>query len=218
MIKKKIFIITLLFSFSFSQHLGMLKTNKNKTGLGMFARANYMYNIDDEGDIIVLKPGDYSYHFYYRSKLNFEIYASTTPKQVDLEEAQIFDEYNIGIAYHFHQKNWGVGLGVNKILFDNNELLENTLLKQKSRTGLIVSFYAKKIFSPIIPFISFSNMYYDNPEDIDILDDTDSFTFGAIYENSNYLVLWGWTTLIGDDWHFDINYTYWYVGLGIEIL
>ena len=51
--------------------------------------------------------------------LNFEIYASTTPKQVDLEEAQIFDEYNIGIAYHFHQKNWGVGLGVNKILFDS---------------------------------------------------------------------------------------------------
>ena len=214
---KKIFIIALLFSFSFSQQMGMLKTNKNKSGLGMFARANYMYNLDYEGNIIVVKPGDYSYHFYYRAKSNFEIYASVTPKQVDYEGVQNFDEYDIGITYHLHQKNWGVGLGLNKILFDNNELLENRLLKPKSRTGIVISFYAKKLFLPMIPFISFSNMYYDNPEVSHVLDDNDSFTFGGVYKNENYLVLCGWGALIGDKWHFDIDYTYWYLGLGIEI-
>jgi len=214
----KILITMLLISFSYSQQMGMLKTNKNKSGLGVFVRANYLYNLDYEGDFIVVKPGDYSYHFYYRSKLNFEVYANTSPKQVEYFGTQNFDEYNVGVTYHFHQKNWGVGLGVNRILFNNNELLENTLLKEKSRTGLVVSFYAKKIFLPMIPFISFSNMYYDNPEDIDVLDDNDSFTLGGVYKNNNYLVEWGWTSLIKNDWHFDIDYTYWYLGLGVEFL
>ena len=48
--KIKILTFFLLFSFSFNQNMGILKTNKNRSGFGVFVTSNFLYkgNNDDQ--------------------------------------------------------------------------------------------------------------------------------------------------------------------------
>ena len=104
----KILITFLLISFSFSQNMGMLKTIKNKTGLGFYIQANYMYKQDFDGANIINIPEDYSYNIYYRSKFNFEIFGNIAPGSVEAEDIELnYKRYNVGVSYHLHQKNGG---------------------------------------------------------------------------------------------------------------
>ena len=62
---KKVFLIIILFSFICSQNMGILKTKKNKSGLGVLLTSNYIYKVDETGKHILDKPEkiiDTSFH------------------------------------------------------------------------------------------------------------------------------------------------------------
>ena len=113
----KILITFLFISLSFPQNMGMLKTTKNKTGLGFYIQANYMYKQDFDLANFINIPEDYSYNIYYRSKFNFEFFGNIAPGSLVAETIELnYKRYNVGVSYYLHQKNGGQVFLLLKIL------------------------------------------------------------------------------------------------------
>ena len=70
--KIKILTFFLLFSFSFNQNMGILKTNKNRSGLGVFVTSNFLYKGNNDGQNIREIPERFKLQFTYSSKFNFD--------------------------------------------------------------------------------------------------------------------------------------------------
>ena len=70
--KIKILTFLLLFSFSFNQNMGILKTNKNRSGLGVFVTSTFSYKGYKDNKTIREIPERFKLQFTYSSKSNFD--------------------------------------------------------------------------------------------------------------------------------------------------
>ena len=60
-----IFILMLFFTFSYTQNMGILKTQKNKLGMGIFVTTFYSYKGQNDGADVWGKPERYIYQLNY---------------------------------------------------------------------------------------------------------------------------------------------------------
>ena len=104
--KIKILILFLTFSFSFNQNMGILKTNKNKSGLGIFVTSNFLYKGDNTDQHIREIPERFKLQITYSTKSNVDISIGTGQGEADLgEEIKKYSNNFLGIGYHFYKKN-----------------------------------------------------------------------------------------------------------------
>ena len=82
--KIKILTLFLLFSFSFNQNMGILKTNKNRSGRGVFVTSNILYKRNKDGQNIREIPERVKLQVTYSSKSDFGSSIHTGAGEVEL--------------------------------------------------------------------------------------------------------------------------------------
>ena len=155
--KIKILIIFLLFSFSFNQNMGILKTNKNRSGLGVFVTSNFLYKGNNDGQNIREIPERFKLQFTYSSKSNFDFSIGAGKGEVIIEEQN--KKYNtnfIGAGYHFYKKKWGSSLEIKKTKWSSSSPI---LKNDNVRLGFTL--YSKTKYHP---YFSFVNIFFDKDE------------------------------------------------------
>ena len=63
---KKILIVLLLLTFSYTQNFGILKSKKNKSGLGIVFTLQHSYKGGKEGSNILDVPGQFNFKISYK--------------------------------------------------------------------------------------------------------------------------------------------------------
>ena len=86
---KKILIVLLLLTFSYTQNFGILKSKKNKSGLGIVFTLQHSYKGGKEGSNILDVPGQFNFKISYRMKSDIEVFGSITPGKFTYEEEDI---------------------------------------------------------------------------------------------------------------------------------
>ena len=214
--KIKILTFFLLFSFSFNQNMGILKTNKNRSGLGVFVTSNFLYKGNNDGQNIREIPERFKLQFTYSSKYNFDFSIGTGEGDVEINEQN--KKYNnnfVGIGYHFYKKKWGSSIEVKKTEWSSSEeILKN------DNMSLGFTLYSKTKYHP---YFSFVNIFFDKDET-----NQEIITFGGMRQIDEYIsdpfgnqysaiVHWGFNIFLEDN-NFRIlkDNASFFLGLGLE--
>ena len=214
--KIKILIIFLLFSFSFNQNMGILKTNKNRSGLGVFVTSNFLYKGNNDGQNIKEIPERYKLKLTYSSKFNFDFSIGAGKGEVIIEEKN--KKYNtnfIGAGYHFYKKKWGSSLEIKKTKWSSS----SPILKNDN-VSLGFTLYSKTKYHP---YFSFVNTFFDEDEA-----NQEIITFGGMRQIDEFIrdpfgrdysviVNWGFNIFLEEN-NFRIlkDNASFFLGLGLE--
>ena len=214
--KIKILIIFLLFSFSFNQNMGILKTNKNRSGLGVFVTSNFLYKGNNDGQNIREIPERFKLQFTYSSKSNFDFSIGAGKGEVIIEEKN--KKYNtdfIGAGYHFYKKKWGSSLEIKKTKWSSS----SPILKNDN-VSLGFTLYSKTKYHP---YFSFINTFFDEAEA-----NQEIITFGGMRQINEFIrdpfgreysviVHWGFNIFLEEN-NFIIlkDNASFFLGLGLE--
>lgn len=203
---KKIIIILFLISFSFSQNMGILKTNKNKSGLRVCITSHFMFKSDSEGHIIRDLPDRFRFSLNYSFKSNFDIALSSGYVETNTLEG-LSDNYSntsVDLRYHLFKKKWGSSIEINKTkwLSSDNSLLSN------DKVGIGFTLYSKTKYNP---YVSFKNYFFEDESNQEI------FTFGGMRQVNQYILHWGLNIWLDDDsTEISKDNASFFVGTGIE--
>ena len=203
---KKTLILLFLLSFSFSQNMGILKTKKNKSGLGIFITSYFMYKSDSEGHNIRNIPERFRISINYSAENNFDSYLSSGYGEVELSNGVIEDFYNtsLGIRYHFYKKKWGASIDISKTKwFTSNDLLNN------DNEGIGFTLYSKTKYHP---YFSFNNYFFNDDNS-----NQESITFGGLRQINRYIMHWGWSIILDyDNLEIRKDNASFFIGAGVE--
>ena len=198
-----IFILMFFFTFSFTQNMGILKTKKNKLGVGIFVTTFYSYKGQNDGADVWGKPERYIYQLNYTTPSDFEFYINVVPGEIRFYNSnnnEKYYDYNIGLTYHFQQRKWGSSLTYqkNKWYCDTENILLNDYIDDTGKTSFIITIYSKQKYHP---FVAYSNSFEDDNDD-----------------NGNHeeqLILhWGLNLLINDQCEINKDDANFYIGIG----
>ena len=185
---KKIIIILFLISFSFSQNMGILKTNKNKSGLRVCITSHFMFKSDSREHNIRHLPDRFRFSLNYSFKSNFDIALSSGYVETNTLEG-LSDNYSntsVDLRYHLFKKKWGSSIEFNKTkwLSSDNSLLSN------DKVGIGFTLYSKTKYNP---YVSFKNYFFEDESNQEI------FTFGGMRQVNQYILHWGLNIWLDDD-------------------
>ena len=138
---KKFIILFSFFTFLFSQNLGILKTHKNKSGLGVFLTSYFMYKRGSDLDKYLF-PGDASIQ---NESVN---YYNTT----------------IGARYHIYKKRFGASIGISKNEWITSHVNNN--FSDYNNTGMSFTLYSKSKYHP---YFTFNNYYYNDDSNGEVI-------------------------------------------------
>ena len=214
--KIKILTSILLFSFSFNQNMGILKTNKNRSGLGVFVTSNFLYKGNNDDQNIREIPERYKLQFTYSSKSNFDIFIGAGEGEVikyDLNK-----KYNtnfVGAGYHFYKKKWGSSLEIKKTKWSSSD---PDLINDNVSLGFTL--YSKTKYHP---YFSFVNIFFDkdeaNQEIITFggMRQIDEFIRGPLRREYSVIVHWGFNIFLEEN-NFIIlkDNASFFLGIGLE--
>ena len=202
---KKIIIILFLISFSFSQNMGILKTNKNKSGLRVCITSHFMFKSDSREHNIRHLPDRFRFSLNYSFKSNFDIALSSGYVETNTSESS--DNYSntsVDLRYHLFKKKWGSSIEINKTkwLSSDNSLLYN------DKVGIGFTLYSKTKYNP---YVSFKNYFFEDESNQEI------FTFGGMRQVNQYILHWGLNIWLDDDsTEISKDNASFFVGTGIE--
>lgn len=203
---KKIIIILFLISFSFSQNMGILKTNKNKSGLRVCITSHFMFKSDSREHNIRHLPDRFRFSLNYSFKSNFDIALSSGYVETNTLEG-LSDNYSntsVDLRYHLFKKKWGSSIEINKTkwLSSDNSLLSN------DKVGIGFTLYSKTKYNP---YVSFKNYFFEDDSNQEI------FTFGGMRQVNQYILHWGLNIWLDDDsTEISKDNASFFVGTGIE--
>ena len=222
--KIKILTFFLLFSFSFNQNMGILKTNKNKSGLGIFVTSNFLYKGNNVGQNIREIPERYKLQITYSSKLNFDFSIGAGEGEVKMNESDKNEKFytnTVGFGYHFYKKKWGSSIEIKKSKwFSSDPVLKNDNMQ------LGFTLYSKTKYHP---YFSFVNVFFDeNQVHSQQNNNIEIITFGGMRQINDFIkdpfgrdysviVHWGFNILLEEN-NFRIlkDNASFFLGLGLE--
>jgi len=214
--KIKILTFFLLFSFSFNQNLGMLKSHKKKSSVGFFVTSNFLYKGNNNTQNIRDIPERFKFQLTYSSALNFDISSGFGRGEVEITgENEKYKNTFFGFGYHFYKRKWGSSIDVKKTVWHaSNELLNN------DNVSFGFTIYSKTKYHP---YFSFINVFFDKDEA-----NKEIIAFGGMRQIDEYIadplgnqysavVHWGVNIFLKDN-NFEIlkDNASFFVGLGFE--
>ena len=203
---KKTIILLFLISFSFSQNMGILKTNKNKSGLGVFITSHFMFKSDSREHNIRDLPDRFRVSLNYSFKSNIDIAISSGYVEAISNDglSENYSNTALDLRYHFFRKKWGSSIEINKTEW----LVSETSLLSNDKVGLGFTLYSKTKYNP---YISFKNYFFEDESSQEI------FTFGGMRQVNQYIMHWGLNIWL-DDNSIEISKdnASFFVGTGIE--
>ena len=208
------YILILLLSSIFTQNIGMLKTNKNKSGLGFFVTSTHEYKGDDDGQMFNLKPDRINYQISYRMKSNIDVYINASPGEVQFSNSNQIDKYfntTIGSTYNYHQKKWGSSISIQKSKWESNTTSTSgkEYIDQTGKTSISLSLFSKTKYHP---YVSLTNVFNNNDNS-----QYEIFTIGGIIKINKFITHWGWNIVIYEELELLKDNANFFIGAGIEI-
>lgn len=181
--------------------MGMLKTNKNKSGLGVFAGFHFNYLGDNEGQDICELPEKIHYLISYSTKSNFDIFiGGTQGNQMEnkLDFSAPLEKTFIGATYHIYKKKWGSSVSVKKC--DSSEFCNTT--------GLEFTLYSKSKYHP---YISIKNDFFDSDKE-----HIETFSFGGMRQVNSNIIFWGCDLILNNGYELTKKKASFFIGFGRE--
>ena len=204
---KKFIIFFSFFTFLFSQNLGILKTHKNKSGLGVFLTSYFMYKSDSDDHNIKNIPERFRITINHSFKSNLGIYLTSGYGDASIQNESV-NYYNttIGARYHIYKKRFGASIGISKNEWITSHVNNN--FSDYSNTGMSFTLYSKSKYHP---YFTFNNYYYDDNSNGEVV------TFGGITQVNHYIMHWGWSIFF-DDNNIEISKdnAIFFIGAGLE--
>ena len=212
---KKILIVLLLLTFSYTQNFGILKSKKNKSGLGIVFTLQHSYKGGKEGSNILDVPGQFNFKISYRMKSDIEVFGSITPGKFTYEEEDINSEQYLdgifGLTYSLYQKKWGCSVSFfkNQWYYKTHNIDIDNLTK---RTGFAMSMFSRRKYHPYLLYTNiFNDAEYSNTDL-----QREYITLGGMEKIGKYLLHWGWTIALLDEWEFNKDNASFFIGGGVE--
>jgi len=223
--KIKILTFLLLFSFSFNQNMGILKTNKNRSGLGVFVTSTFSYKGYKDNKTIREIPERFKLQFTYSSKSNFDFSLGAAEGEIkpnwQMQNEKYYTNF-VGLGYHFYKKKWGSSFDIKKTIWSSSVEIPDGYPNPFNNDNMSFSFtlYSKTKYHP---YFSFNNIFFDDDEA-----NIETITFGGMRQIDEFvkdpfgkeysvIIHWGFDILLEEN-NFGIfkDNASFFLGLGLE--